>query len=149
VIALSHKFASLDRSRRRLVLELALLMVLVRAGLRFVAYPTLCAALDYYARLQTVRHVDAEADVIEQVGWATRAVARRLSRATCLVQALAAATVLRRRGQACELRIGVRASGKRTVPFEAHAWIECNGLVAIGAIEDLQEFKAMAGPRSA
>jgi hypothetical protein len=149
VLALWHKFASLDRSRRRLVLEVALLMALVKAGLRVFPYPTLRVALDYYVRLRTVPHEDAEADVIEQVGWATRVVATRLPRATCLVQALTAATILRRRGYACELRIGVRASGTRTVPFEAHAWVDCSGLVAIGAIEDLPEFKVMAGPRSA
>jgi hypothetical protein len=149
VLALPYKFASLDRSRRRLVLEVVLLMVLVKAGLRLFTYPTLRAALDSYVRCRGVSHADAEGDAIEQVRWATRVVATRVPRATCLVQALTAATVLRRKGQACEVRIGVRASGMRSVPFEAHAWVDCNGQLAIGEIEDLPEFKVMAGSRSA
>ena len=76
------------------------------------------------------------------------AVAARFPSATCLVQALAADAILRRRGLACELRIGVRARDDSTVPIEAHAWVECDGAVAIGAIENLSAFKVLTSQRS-
>jgi hypothetical protein len=59
------------------------------------------------------------------------------------VQALAGDVMLRRRGVGCELRIGVRAGGSGAVPIESHAWIECNGAVAIGAIENLSTFQVL------
>ena len=60
------------------------------------------------------------------------------------MQALAADTILRRRGVACELRIGVRAADNGAGPIEAHAWVDCGGAVAVGAINDLTDFKVLA-----
>lgn len=49
--------------------------------------------------------------------------------ASCLTQALAARTLLRRYGQAADLKIGVaRENGK----FEAHAWLEIDGQIVLG-----------------
>lgn len=56
--------------------------------------------------------------------------ARRVPRATCLVQALALRWMLRRRGISCDLRVGVSRSERGE--FEAHAWIECGGELLIG-----------------
>jgi hypothetical protein len=49
-----------------------------------------------------------------------------LYRATCLPRSLALWWLLRRRGIAADLRIGVRKEGGR---FEAHAWTEWRGTV--------------------
>jgi hypothetical protein len=56
--------------------------------------------------------------------------------------------MLRRRGLGCELRIGVRAARGGSVPIESHAWVECNGVVAIGAIDNLSSFQLLTAPRS-
>lgn len=45
-------------------------------------------------------------------------------RPTCLTRSLALVYLLRRRGHAAELRIGVRKAGE---VFGAHAWVECGG----------------------
>jgi hypothetical protein len=85
---------------------------------------------------------------MRSVGWAVTAVARRFRAATCLVQALATEAMLRQRGLACELRIGVRLRRGSSMPLEAHAWVECNGLVSPGAMAHPSDFKVLAALKS-
>lgn len=54
------------------------------------------------------------------------AVRHGVSRTSCLPQALVLRWLLCRHGIAAELRIGVRKNGSR---LQAHAWVECQGLV--------------------
>ena len=66
----------------------------------------------------------------ERIGWAVRAAAQRVPGArTCLVQALAAETLLARHGHVAQLRIGVARAG---AGIEAHAWLEQNGQPVFG-----------------
>jgi hypothetical protein len=145
VIALYRRFTSLDRLDRRLVLEAASLMALVWIGLRFLRFPTLRGILDRYAGSPTAGNAGPpHASAIGKVRWAITGVAARFrGAATCLVQALAAHAILRRQGLASELYIGVRARRNSAIPFEAHAWVECGGGVAIGGIEGLPDFKVL------
>jgi hypothetical protein len=146
VIALFCRFTSLDRSDRRLVLEAAWLMALVWTGLRLLRLATLRRILDRYAGPPPgLPRPDPPSS--GRVRWAISAVAARFP-ATCLVQALAADVLLRRRGLGSVLRIGVRLRGSRDVPLEAHAWVECGGAVVTGAIADLSEFKVLHTPGS-
>jgi hypothetical protein len=149
VIALYRRFTSLDRSHRPLVLEAASLMVLVWTGLHLLRFPVLRRILDHYAGLSTTPNAgQPHSSVSGEVRWAiTRVAARFPSSPTCLVQALAADAMLRRRGLTSELRIGVRVRAGRDRPFEAHAWVECGGAVAIGAIENLSDFKALTASK--
>lgn len=64
------------------------------------------------------------------IAWAVTASARRVPRASCLTQALAAQLLLLRHGHRAELCVGVArdASGG----FRAHAWIECGGRILVG-----------------
>lgn len=141
MIALYRRFASLDRPDRRLVVEAASLMALVWTGLRVLRFPALRRLLDRYASTRTrLRAGEPPLTTIGNVRWAITAVAARCPSATCLVQALAADAILRRRGLAPELHIGVRARAERAIPIEAHAWVECDGSVAIGSIDNLSEF---------
>lgn len=66
-----------------------------------------------------VRPTDAVA-VAEAVKVAAR---RRVVGVVCLPESLTLLTLLRRRGIAAELRIGVATAG----PFAAHAWVEVDG----------------------
>ena len=51
-------------------------------------------------------------------------------RARCLARALAASGLLRRAGRASTLHLGAGFDGDRR--FEAHAWLECDGLLVTG-----------------
>lgn len=53
--------------------------------------------------------------------------------ATCLVKAQAGGAMLNRFGCAAEIKIGV---WKKSSNLEAHAWVECDGLVVLGATEN-------------
>jgi Transglutaminase-like superfamily len=147
VIALCRRFTSLDPADRRLLLEAASWMALVWTGLRLLRFPTLRHILDDYAS-GAATDAGPHPNAMSRIPWAIAAAANRFPWATCLVQALAADVLLRRAGLTCELRIGVRVSSNRSQPLEAHAWIECDGAVAIGAIEDLSDFKVLAPARS-
>ena len=55
-------------------------------------------------------------------------------------------TLLRRHGHVSDLKIGVRL-GDRTrpdIPLDAHAWVECDGRIVIGAVADLDEYAVLA-----
>ncbi len=65
------------------------------------------------------------------VGWAvTRAAAYLPLPARCLAQALAARAMLRRRGIASLMRVGVARPD--SVSLEAHAWLEAAGVEVTG-----------------
>jgi len=69
----------------------------------------------------------------EDITWAVRRVSPAVPGATCLTQALAAQLLLSRRGHPSQLRIGVtRAPNQR---LRAHAWLERNGIIVIGAAD--------------
>jgi len=149
MMTLYRSFTRLDNADRWLVVQAASVMALVWAGLRLLRFSTLRRILYSCAGSQIMRPARRpDARAINRVRWAIRAVAARFPAATCLVQALAGQLMLERRGLPCELRIGVRAGCAGGVPIEAHAWVECNGGVAIGAIEDLSAFHLLTAPAS-
>jgi hypothetical protein len=84
-------------------------------------------ALDRLVVLTSASHLSAGDDVVLRVRRAVNAVATRIPSATCLVQALAADVMLRRRQVTCNLRFGVRFSETAGDPLEGHAWVECGG----------------------
>ena len=63
--------------------------------------------------------------------------------ASCLTQALAARVLMRRNGLDARLRLGVRRG--RSGSMEAHAWIESDGRVVVGAGE-IGSFAPLRGP---
>jgi len=62
--------------------------------------------------------------------WAVEAASRRVPRATCLTQALAAKLLLRAVGQNAQLRLGVAHNPDGS--FRAHAWLEHAGRPILG-----------------
>lgn len=75
----------------------------------------------------------ADAAQAARIGWAVNAAARRLPwRTTCLMQAVAAAILMRCRGLPATLHLGVASAGGSTT---AHAWVRYGELVLTGADE--------------
>jgi hypothetical protein len=66
-----------------------------------------------------------------RIAWAVENVSRYVPRATCLTQALAGQMLLARHGHLARLCLGVARdeSGR----FRAHAWLESDGRIVIGA----------------
>lgn len=68
-----------------------------------------------------------------RVVWAVEAASRRVPRASCLTQAVAAHLLLRAHGWTSQLCLGVAREGHGG--FRAHAWLEREGRILIGGEE--------------
>ncbi len=127
-----RKFLRLPSADRRLLVKAVLLVAAVRLGLWLAPLRTLRRLLARVAAAPAGpggrRRPSAE-----RLVWAVAAAGRRVPKATCLTQALAAQTLLARQGYPCRLHIGVARDGGGR--FEAHAWVESKGAVVIGGAE--------------
>jgi SAM-dependent methyltransferase len=90
--------------------------------------------------------VSNDASTPGQSAWAVGAVGSRLPGTTCLVEALAADCMLRRRGYSPAVRIGVRR-GARII--DAHAWVELEGAIVTGTASDISEYVVLSSARAA
>lgn len=117
--------------------EALLLLVLVRIGLRITQYSRLRGWLASIAHMRT----RAQSSVSD-VTWAVAAAGRRITGTTCLAEALAVYTMLRRRGHDPVLRIGVRQRDRSLL--DAHAWVECDGQVVMGEVAQITDYAILA-----
>ena len=65
----------------------------------------------------------------EEICRAVDVIGRFIPGATCLVKAQVGCAMLNRFGYAAEIKIGVLKSSSN---LEAHAWVECDGVVVLG-----------------
>jgi hypothetical protein len=117
--------------------EALLLLVFVRIGLRTTRYSRLRGWLGRMARVRR-----PTTSSVSEITWAVGAVGRRMTGTTCLAEALAVDTMLRRRGYQPLLRIGVR-QGVHSL-LDAHAWVECDGQVVMGEVPRLTDYAILA-----
>lgn len=75
----------------------------------------------------------ADTSLPDRVVRAVSVASNYVPKATCLIQALAAQTLLKRGGCSAHLRLGVGRNEKGQ--FQAHAWLENDGRVIIGDSE--------------
>jgi hypothetical protein len=125
-----NQWRNLAHCERRLLVRLALLLPLIGLALHLLGYRT---TYDQLARLSkpskgrcSTASVGPPAETARHLARLVRIAANHGPyRATCLRQALALWWMLRRRGIAAELHIGVRKEEDR---LQAHAWVEHQGL---------------------
>lgn len=134
-------FRTLTRHDRRLVIEAGILSVFVYVGLRTLSFASLRRALD--ACSGRVTHDGAHN--IARVKWAVEAASRRIPGGrTCLIEALTADVMLRRRGYEPVLHFGVRKHANRIPPVDGHAWVVCDNRIVVGSVADLGDYAAMS-----
>ncbi|MBI4913937.1 MAG: lasso peptide biosynthesis B2 protein [Acidobacteria bacterium] len=124
---LSTRWRALSWGERRLLLGLAFLLPAVAGLVRLAGVGRARRCLERCSSVPVPRAATAVEILAGQrlallAGMAGR---RGLLRATCLRQALAVHFILRRRGLAPCLRIGVR---RREGRLDAHAWVELEGV---------------------
>jgi Transglutaminase-like superfamily len=137
-----QRFRALNAADRRLIVEGAAWLVFVRIGLSVLPFLTLRRVL---SRAGAIRPAPGDRSPVpaQRVAWAVTSAARHLPFATtCLIESLAAQAMLRRRGVQCEVRVGVRPRQGRPA-LAAHAWVEHDGAVLLGQIDDLSEYAAL------
>jgi len=113
-----------------------LLLILFRAQLLIVPFSSVRTTASWLARDRAMRMPSAM-----RSGEIVGSVARRIPGTTCLPIALTGYVLLGRAGWAPVLRIGVT---READSVEAHAWVEVDGVVAVGGAERAR-FKAVEG----
>ena len=131
------RFTRLDRDYRVLLVQAAMLLAAYRLALRFVAFRRMAARLGNFVEPHDGRVASLLSGISEQqavlarkVSWAIdRAVRHVPFDAVCLPQAMAAHTLLKRRGVPSLMHFGVRkVDGK----LEAHAWLNAGEVEVTG-----------------
>jgi hypothetical protein len=114
--------------RRVYLREAAIMLVLARLAVRFVP----AARLFRWADRPMTKVCRFAVDEASWVAWAIEHTASPGMDTQCLPRALAAHAMLRRRGIASRLCLGVARDGRDVT---AHAWIEIGGRVLVGGAD--------------
>jgi len=122
-----RRFLALPSADRRLRLSAAFLLPLVRLALLALPHQLITRTLRNSGTPGTTPTHNAQ-----RIGWAVGVAARRMPFAfSCLTQALTACILLRRDGHRAALRLGAARDARGR--FTAHAWVENEGTVLVGA----------------
>jgi hypothetical protein len=123
-------FRTLSGTDRRLLIEACIRILVARVALKLLPFARVISLL------VAPNHGGAPADqaLIRRVRWAIETAARHLPLSlTCLPQAFAALGMLQARGLAPQMHYGVAAC--KAGGFEAHAWVELEGMPVVGQRE--------------
>jgi len=126
-------FGRLAWADRRLLAEAAICLAAARAMVLTIPFRRLSSRLGTAGReTSAAAPPEATTDTLRKVRWALQATSRRLPwRCACLEQGIAGKAMLRRRGIASTLYLGVaREADARAT---AHAWLRSGPLVITGA----------------
>ncbi|MDO9147208.1 MAG: lasso peptide biosynthesis B2 protein [Hydrogenophaga sp.] len=120
------QFRALSAAQQRTLLAASVYLPLCWLGLRFMGLPRLQAWLQRRPLVAATPAPALALADIQALGEAVNIAARHTPfHATCLTRSLLLGWLLRRRGVASELRIGVRLTQGT---LDAHAWVECGGV---------------------
>jgi len=131
------EFWRLPPTDQRLLLKSVLLLGLITLGLRVLPFLTLQRLL-YGASRIFVRLPQEHQPTGKKIAWAVHVAAQYIPTAACLPQALTVQLLYRWQGYPANLRIGVAKNEQGQL--EAHAWIESQGKIVIGNMQDLARF---------
>jgi hypothetical protein len=126
-----RKFFQLPWRKQRLLLKASVLLVVIRVGLALFPFAIFKRLLTR-ASGTPVRVRTSDRAFSEQIVWAVETASRHIpGTQTCLTKALTAQVLLHRRGYPAQVTIGVRKGSTRQL--RAHAWLESQGQVVMGA----------------
>lgn len=140
-----RKLAAMPASRRRDLLVALRLLWRARLGLWAKSFARLRKEFQKLERPQATPR--GPRPTPDELAWCIEAASRYVPAATCLVRSLAAQALLRHNGHQSTLRIGV-ARGPRGA-LDAHAWVECDGKVVVGEVENLGRYTPLPRLESA
>lgn len=135
MIAALARFRRRPPAQRRLLVRAGVALAVMRLAIR-LPFRTLSRVMGL-RRGETAEAVEPSALArASAVGWAVRAAASYTPwESTCLMQALAAAVLLRRWQIDGTLYLGVATETRAAEGMTAHAWLRCGDLVLTGASE--------------
>jgi hypothetical protein len=125
-------FVRLPRAERRLLMEAASGLTLAQLQVRLFGFRRLAQRLGVHMAQAPQAQPEAVLEA-RRIRYALDVAARNLPwKPVCLPQAIAATRMLRRRGIASTLYLGV----DRTRDLDAHAWVRVGGVVVTGGPVD-------------
>ena len=133
-----RRFLGLNRNEKRLWSTALLWVVAVRLALWLLPFRLVHGLI---SRLMRNRQTARVTDPLNKVAWAVRSASRYVPSATCLTQALATYLMLGKCGQPVILYLGVFKTS--TGSFKAHAWVESEGKVLVGYVENFGNYVPM------
>jgi Transglutaminase-like superfamily len=138
-----RRFRALESNARGLFLRAAVLLPLISLSLRLRGFRATQATLQKRIGSAVSSHYEptdpAKGEHAALTARMVRSAAiRSFGPATCLEKALVLWWLLGRQGIGSRVRIGTRKIGKK---FEAHAWVECDG-VALNEPEEAHKHYA-------
>lgn len=130
-----HKFFLMPFCKQFILLYTLILLCFIRVGLKYASFKDL---LSWLAKSNSITKLSSP-PTINTLVWAVHAASRlQPGGVKCLARSLAMQHLLAQYGYLANLKIGVMkaASGE----LEAHAWVEYQGKVIIGALDNLLAF---------
>jgi Transglutaminase-like superfamily len=129
-----RNFLKLRTRARVLLLVTFILLASVKCGLKLVPFYRLFKFLASVSTFKVVHRAN-----IAEIVWSTNIVTNYMpGGAKCLARALTTQVLMNWHGYKPEFRIGVAKADAGNL--EAHAWIEYQGFVIIGNLDDLGRF---------
>ena len=133
-------------NQRRVFLGKVFVLLLgVRIGLACISFQRLRTILESFSQQkpsESSHSNSLEEQKVKQIIWAVERSTKFMpGGAKCLAKALTTQVLMERRGLICEFKIGVAKNQQDEL--EAHAWIERDGQVIMGALPDLDRFKSL------
>jgi hypothetical protein len=135
-----RKLLELSWTGWRFLCKATLVMAMVRLTLGVLPFAVV-HRLFTCVGVKTTQRVAPEASAVQQMIWSVKVAGRYLPRVTCLVEAYTLHYLLSRQGVNTRVRIGVMHSQKKQL--EAHAWVEHEGVVLIGALPNFHDYTAL------
>ncbi|WP_299407083.1 lasso peptide biosynthesis B2 protein [Acaryochloris sp. IP29b_bin.148] len=140
------KFFRLRRRDRALLSKTFILLTAIRFGLWLLPFQTLRKLLDNISHPRQPQDAPPPPRSVNRMTWMVNTGSRYMpGHVKCLARALATEVLLRRHHHNPQLRIGVTKTSSGQL--EAHAWVELEGQVVIGQVDDLARFTPMPALR--
>lgn len=129
-------FFRISGSDRKLLVISLILLASIRLGLWLLPFRTLLKLLTKISQPSNAQITNKV--TVGKIVWTVNAASRYMPGVMCLARALTTQVLMSRYGHSPELRIGVAKTERGKL--EAHAWVEYQGRVAIGNLQDLSRF---------
>ena len=138
------KFLQLPSADKRLLLSATMVLVVIRIGLSLFSFQTVECVLRQTLRRYSARAPRLHRPPVHRIVWGIEVASEHIpGTQTCLVKGLTAQGLFSWYGYSTDLRIGVTRHEDERI--EAHLWVERNGTVVIGDIENLSEYTPLPG----
>ena len=134
---LLRRFWRLPGPKKRALPRALWTVAWIRAALRFLPFRLTQALINRAAVPPTGREPAVDSQ-LQTLVWAVDIVSQWIPDATCLTQAYAAKILLAKCGYRVDLKIGVLK--KEPARLDAHAWLEHDGRVIIGQVDNLADY---------